>query len=300
MIPAHPLLKHPDENTADEVDEGDEQTGVHVSLYEFSGAVHGSVKVRFTAQIVAPGRCFLFIDETGVEVGFNGHLLARHGVQGESGGNFSYAGCTGRDDDLVENEQNQKYDRPDDITAADDKLRKGADDFTRGRRPLIAVEQNQTGGRHVERKTQQRGDQKQGRKDGEFKRRGHEHACQQNEQRKRDAETEHDVEEEGRHGDEHDHQNDDDARTQHDVALTGEARIINFRGRYVDCHLPDSLSGSRHSRRRNSDGGDTFSVRPRILHPWGTRGFSTCSDEVARRMPQAVMHESCHMQIKEE
>ncbi len=262
LIPAHAFLDDADEDAADEVDEGDEQTGGHVPLHKFASAVHGAVKIRFTAQVVAAQGCFLFINESGVKVGFNGHLFAGHGVKGEAGRYFGDTGGACGDDHLVENEQNHEDNRADDITAADHEFSKGLDDFACGRRPLIAIEQDQTGGRHVERQAQQGRDQQQGGENGKFQRRGHEHACQQDEQGQRNTEAEHDIKKKCGHGNEHDHQDDDDARAQHHVALAGEALIIQFWGRYIDCHLPDSFFASAHARCRSFDSEYTAFRRP--------------------------------------
>lgn len=74
---------------------------------------------------------FLLVNESGVEVGLDGHLLAGHGVKGEAGRHFGDTGRACGDDNLIKDEQDHEDDRADDIAAADHELREGLDDFPR-------------------------------------------------------------------------------------------------------------------------------------------------------------------------
>ena len=76
LFPAHAFLDDADEYAADEIDERDEQTGIDVPLHKLARAVHCAVEVRLAAQVVAAGGGFLLVNESGVEVGLDGHLLA--------------------------------------------------------------------------------------------------------------------------------------------------------------------------------------------------------------------------------
>jgi hypothetical protein len=113
------FMQHADEDAADDVDEGDEHARVDVSGHELARAVHGSVEVRFPAQVFALLDGLLLVDEAGVQVGLDGHLLAGHGVQGEAGRDFGDAGRAGDDDGLVQDEEDEEDDRADGEIAAD-------------------------------------------------------------------------------------------------------------------------------------------------------------------------------------
>ena len=227
-IPVHILMHDADDDAADEVHQRDEHAGVHVPGHEFTSTVHGAVEVGFLAQGVAALRGFLFADEAGVEVGFDGHLLAGHGVKGEAGRHFRDARGTGGDDDLVQDEQDHEDDAADHIAAADHEFAEGTDHFPGGFHAHVPVEQDETGGRHVERQPQQSGHQQQRREDGELQRGGHEHGGYEDEQRDGDAHAEHDVQKERRQRHQHDKEDDHHAQAEHDVALFGKATIIKF------------------------------------------------------------------------
>lgn len=174
-VPVHILLDHTDDDTAHKVHQGDEHACVYVARNKFAGTVHGAVKICFLAQPCTAGIGLFFIQQASVEVGFNGHLLAGHGVQGEAGRHFCDTRGTSGDNGLVQNEQDHKDNCAHNVAAAYNKLAERADDFARSVCAHIAVEQNKAGGRHVERQPQKGRDQQQRRKDGKFQRRGHEH-----------------------------------------------------------------------------------------------------------------------------
>ena len=120
-------MQHADEKAAEDVDGGDDDGGGDVSGDELARAVHGAVEVGFLADGVAAFGGLLFVDESGVEVGFDGHLLAGHGIEGEPGGHFGDAGGAGHDDFLVDGEKDQEDDATDHVVAADHELAKGLD-----------------------------------------------------------------------------------------------------------------------------------------------------------------------------
>jgi hypothetical protein len=68
----------------------------------------------------------LLVDEPGVQVGLDGHLLAGHGVQGETGGHFGDARGTCDDDGLVQDEEDEEDDCADGEIAADHEFAKGS------------------------------------------------------------------------------------------------------------------------------------------------------------------------------
>src|SRR5438876_522178 len=74
--------------TADEVEGGDDQPGDGVAADELAGAIHGAVKLRLAHQMLPSPPRFVLVDQAGVQLGVDGHLLARHGVQSETGRHF--------------------------------------------------------------------------------------------------------------------------------------------------------------------------------------------------------------------
>ncbi len=76
---------------ADEIDRHNDNASYCVAADEFGSAVHGSVKVGFAFYLAAAAPGLLLIYETCVQVGIDGHLLARHLVQGEPGCDFRHS-----------------------------------------------------------------------------------------------------------------------------------------------------------------------------------------------------------------
>src|SRR5690606_30173102 len=65
-------------------DNHDKQAGHCIATHEFAGAVHGAVELGLLGDFgtAAPG--LVLAHQARVQVGIDGHLLARHGVQGET------------------------------------------------------------------------------------------------------------------------------------------------------------------------------------------------------------------------
>ena len=61
------------------------------------------------------------VDEAGVEVGVDGHLLAGHGVEGEPCGDFRDAGGALGDDDELDDDEDREDDKADEWRVAGDK-----------------------------------------------------------------------------------------------------------------------------------------------------------------------------------
>ena len=107
-----------------DVDEDDQQAGDGIAAHELARAVHGAVEVRLRADLGAPGDGFLLVDDAGVEVGVDGHLLAGHGVQGEPCADLrDAAGALGHDHE-IDDDEDREDDDADGVVAADDELRR--------------------------------------------------------------------------------------------------------------------------------------------------------------------------------
>ena len=68
----------------------------------------------------------VLVDEAGVEVGVDRHLLAGHGVEGEAGSDLGDAAGTVGDDDELDDRQDQEDHETDDQGAADDEVPKAS------------------------------------------------------------------------------------------------------------------------------------------------------------------------------
>ncbi len=78
------MLAHADGQAADDVDDQDQDAGDRIAADELAGTVHRAVEVGLAAHFLAPRPGLVLVDQAGVQVGVDGHLLARHRVQGEA------------------------------------------------------------------------------------------------------------------------------------------------------------------------------------------------------------------------
>ena len=149
------MLHHADHKPADEVDRGDDKPCDRIAAHELGRAVHGAIKLGLARDLLAPTARLLLINESGVEIGVNGHLFARHGVQGEARGDFGHARRALGDHDEVDDDEDQKHDETHDDIAADDKLSEAFNHMAGRGRAFLAVQKDETGGGDIERKPEQ-------------------------------------------------------------------------------------------------------------------------------------------------
>ncbi len=207
----HPLLQHADREAADQVDDGDDDAGDRVALDELRATVHRAVEVRLGADVRAALARLVLVDEAGVEVGVDRHLLAGHRVEGEPRADLGDAARTVGDDDELDDDQDQEDHQADDERAADDEVAEGVDHLAGE-----AVRQHQPGRGHVEAEPEQGEDQQQRGEDREVERAAHVHRREQDDQGADDVQRDQQVEQRGR--DRH-HEQQDDA---HDADGDGE------------------------------------------------------------------------------
>jgi hypothetical protein len=170
VIERHAVPEQTHQQAADDVDRGDQQAGDGVAADEFGGAVHGTIKAAFLFQRAAAVARDFFIDQAGVEVGIDRHLLAGHGVQAEPCRDFGDAAGAFRDDHEIHDEQDGEQDQADHDVAAHQESAERGDHMTGGERTFAAMAEDQPGGGDVERQAQQRRQQQQLRKAGEIQR----------------------------------------------------------------------------------------------------------------------------------
>ena len=151
------VLGDTDDQTTDQVDQQNQQTGHGVTAHEFRGAVHRTEEVRFLGQFGAAFFGGLLVDHAGVQVGVDRHLFAWHGIQGKTGVHFRDAACTFGHHNKVNDHQNREDDETDHIVAGDHKFAESRHHFACRMGAFMAMDQDDTGRRHVERQAQHGG-----------------------------------------------------------------------------------------------------------------------------------------------
>src|SRR6185437_5304913 len=215
---AEALLGHADDDSADDVDEDDQQAGDGVAAHEFRGAVHRAEKAAFVFQRLAALLGRLLVDQSRREIGVDRHLLARHGVEMEARRDLGDAPGALGDDDEIDDHENGEDDNSNDEIAAHHEVAESLDDVAGSVGALMAVRQDQPGGGEVERQPQHRRDQEDGRERGEFQRRLDEQRCHQDQDRERDRDRQEQVEHHrGQRQDQY-HQDGEDAERQREIA----------------------------------------------------------------------------------
>ncbi len=201
-------LKDSDEESGDDVDGGEQNGGERVALAEAGGSVHGAVELGFAGDGFAAGAGLLLVDESGVEVGVDGHLLAGHGIEGEARGDLGGAHGAVADDQELNGDERDEEHEADHVVAADDKLSEGRNDVAGGGGSFIAVEQNAAGAGKIERQAKEREQQQQAGEDGELHRAKDVDGREQDNDRGGNAHGKQKVEKKAGHG----HQHDEDDR----------------------------------------------------------------------------------------
>ncbi len=148
----------------------------------------------------------LLVDQSGIQVGIDGHLLAGHGVESETRRDFGRPHCAVADDHVLNGDQGQKQHEADDVIAADHELPESFDDPAGCGGSLAAMQQNAAATREIERQPQQRQQQQETGKDRELHRTQDLHCREQNQDRNSDAEREQKIEDEA--GQRHQHDED--------------------------------------------------------------------------------------------
>jgi len=194
----HVVLHHAHHEAHHHVQAGHQEAGDGVAAHELGGAVHGAEEVALLLHAAAADARLVLGEHAGGEVGVDGHLLARHGVEGKARGHLGHAARALRDNHEVDDDEQHEHRGAHDVVAADHELAEGADDVARGVRTLGAVQEDEPRGGHVERQAEQRDEEEDARECRQI-----EHAleleCHEEERhRHRDARGEQQVEQDGR------------------------------------------------------------------------------------------------------
>ncbi len=193
------VLEHADVQAAQDVDEGDDDAGDGVAAHEFAGAIHGAVEIGLLCDVGAAFSRFGFVDDSGVEVGVDGHLFAGHRVQGESSGNFGNSRGAFGDDGKLDDHDDDEDDDADGQGTLGDEIGEGVDDFAGGGHGGVGVAgavaggENQPHGGDVQHQAKEGQCQQKGREDGQLERAGNVNGRHHHNDREGDVEAEQDV-----------------------------------------------------------------------------------------------------------
>src|SRR6266853_4827504 len=101
-------LEDSDKEAGKDVDGGNKNGGDRVALIEAGGAVHGAVELRFAGNLFAAGASLMLVDESGIQVVINRHLLAGQSVEGKAGRNFGGTHRAVTDDDVLDGDEGEE------------------------------------------------------------------------------------------------------------------------------------------------------------------------------------------------
>jgi hypothetical protein len=163
------VVGNPHHHAAGQIQRDDDQSGDRIAFDELARTVHRTVEIGFACDrfALAPGA--VGVEQPGMHVGVDGHLLARHRIQREASGHLGDALRSACNDHELNRHQNRENDQSDDQIAVHDKRAEGRNDRAdrARRRPL---RQNQSRGRDVQCKAKERCNQQRRRKRRELER----------------------------------------------------------------------------------------------------------------------------------
>ncbi len=135
------MLRRADDQAANNVDKQDQDTGDRIAANELAGAVHRAIQVGFLANFLAPHARLILVDNPGIQIRVDRHLLARHGVERESCGDLGDATRAFRHNDKVDDHENTEDNEADRVVAANHELAECLDNLARCPGAGVAVEQ---------------------------------------------------------------------------------------------------------------------------------------------------------------
>src|SRR5262249_12558500 len=112
------------EKTGNDVDCGDQDRGHSVALAEPRRAVHRTIELSFAGDEFPSGSSRTLVDDSGVEIGVNGHLLSGQSVERKARRHFRGSKSAVVDNKVLNGDEGEEYDEADHIIAADHKLAK--------------------------------------------------------------------------------------------------------------------------------------------------------------------------------
>ena len=197
------MLPHTDRQAANDIDDQDQDAGDRIPAHELRGTVHRTIEIRLAPDLLAARTRLGLINQAGVQVGIDRHLLAGHGVQGEACRHLRYAACALGDDREVDDHEDREHHQADCIVTADHELAECLDHLAGRITTIVAFQKHHPRRRDVQRQAQQRRDQQHRRKHCKIERPKCIHSYQQHHQRQCDVEGEEQVKQERRQWQDH-------------------------------------------------------------------------------------------------
>ncbi len=145
------MLQNADQQTGNNIDAGDKDSGHGVALRKAARSVHSAEKFGLGCQFFTAAARLAFVDQAGVQIGIDRHLFAGQRIESESGRDFRNADRAVVDHNILDRDQNKEDNGPDDVVPAHHEVAESLNHVARGRGAGVAVEQDQTSRRHVER-----------------------------------------------------------------------------------------------------------------------------------------------------
>ena len=106
----HVALQHADTNAANDIHQRDDDTGDCITAHKLTGTIHGAIEIRFLGKIIPPFTRLILLDQPGIQLGINSHLLAGHGIQSKAGRHFSNTtGALGNDHKIDDRENDEDH-----------------------------------------------------------------------------------------------------------------------------------------------------------------------------------------------
>ena len=250
LVGGHPVLKHADRKTADEIHKRDHHAGDRLPPNKPAGAVHAREEVGLPLQFQPRVTGLLAGEGAGLHLGVDRHLPARQAVEREPGGHFARSRRAGRDHDKLNHGDDHKHHRPNEQVVGRDEAPEGGHDVTRrGRSVDGSPREDQPGRRDIEHQPDERGPQKERGKDRHFQRRAGGQGAQEREHRHGEVGRQEEIHEGRRHRGQYHRHGHEDGRRQRVVGDVGGERPakrggggerLGHAGERSPCGRPDS------------------------------------------------------------
>ena len=159
-----------DNDAAENVDGENDDAGDGVAADELRRTVHGAEELGLVAHFGAALLGCRLVDQAGVQVGVDRHLLAGDGIERKPRTDFGDTRRALGDDEEVDGDQDEKDNQSDHEVAAHDEPREAADDIAGGGHAFRPIGEDAPCRRDVQCQTKQGRDKQHGREGREVER----------------------------------------------------------------------------------------------------------------------------------
>ncbi|MNN33859.1 hypothetical protein D3C81_1476330 [compost metagenome] len=156
---------HPDNETANQINEQDDNARDGIAFDEFTRPVHRTIEISFALDFAATFPRLLLVDESGIQVSVDTHLLTWHRIECETSRNLSDTLRALGNYDKLNYNQNQKHNKTDYWLSLRYPGTKGSDNV-----PRFGLSQNKLGSRYVKRQSEQCRNEQHCRENGKLQR----------------------------------------------------------------------------------------------------------------------------------